>query len=520
MSIFINKIIKFSKKITQPKYAIWILIVFTILINLINLQNFRLYQADELIIADTAFSIFEGSPLPKSTIWSHIFPEIGKINFTYPPLYFYFLGYFYKVFGFLPSSTGLFHLFIRLLSIIFLYKFLSRISQLILLNFIISLWWISYTPYVFYIGRPDDLAFLFIVISFYFLVNHKKSIRNQALSGIFLGLGFLTYPTSLIIGIPISFLYLYNANEFLIKNIVIIVLFAGITSLSWLFWIIPFFNEFIQYFLGFVVPDAGTNNFSNTIYLYLNKLLFPGEYLSFIKTFIPVLILLFASTLLLMKKIQASKLVVNIFSIIFVLLLISKNRVHVYAVGWLAFFILMTFIFILGKSSLYILTKSKTNFLIILNGLVLIQSLLIFGLYSVNYFGNIIFQKYCYPGNILLDLQMEFPKNSNVLTTNGLAFYSLREKNGIFWPSGIQGKTVGGVPYKSDYDKGYDFLLINEPISQIENLGGKFSWDETTREYFLFNYSYLKTIGNENCIITMPLSRFSTAPLPIFIYEK
>ena len=91
---------------TASKFAFPIVLLFTIIFNLTLLQTYRSIPADEVNNAESAFSVYSGSVVPKFDMWSHIFPEAAVINFNYPPLYFYALGFWMKIVGFSPLASS------------------------------------------------------------------------------------------------------------------------------------------------------------------------------------------------------------------------------------------------------------------------------------------------------------------------------------------------------------------------------------------------------------------------------
>ncbi len=203
------------------------------------------------------------------------------------------------------------------------------------------------------------------------------------------------------------------------------------------------------------------------------------------------------------------------------LLLISRNRTHVYAVGWLVVLLLIGLSFIVSEVRWDVSCASPRYYLaFLLSGVVVLQSVSLLGLQLIHFTGNTIYQQNCAPSSVLEDIRVNIPVGEKVITSNGLALYSLRENNMVYWPAGLSGVTAGGVPFVARYDDSFKWLITDQPLDGQTNFGAKFSWNANTHQYFSTHFVLLKKIGNQDqCFSKSPLARFSTISLPIYIYH-
>jgi hypothetical protein len=507
------------------KFSLPIALLFTIVLNLTLLQIYRYMPTDEPLIVDTAFSVYFGSVIPKLDAWSHIFSEAATINFTYPPLYFYSLGFWMKIFGFSPLATGLFHLLVRIVSIIVFYKLLAKIRVAKWIIIIVCVWWASYSPVVFFISRPDDLAVLFMLLAVSLCVDlPARSSKPLIVSGTLLGIAFLIYPVALIIGTLLCILALMRQNHLKFLQAAYLFSSAGLVSSLWLIWIIPYWKEFRSYFLSFVVVDAGTQDYFIEIFRHLSSLITGvGSDFRFLTSSLPLILFLLFIPFFVKKQLKQRKFQIAVFSSIVIgLLLISRNRIHTYAVGWLVILMLIGLSFLISEVHLDISSPSLSYCLfLVLPSLVILQSFSLLGLQFLHFTANITYQQNCTYNDLLQEIRASIPVREKVITSNGLALYSLREYNVIYWPAGVNGITTGGVPYNARYDDSFKWLITNQLLDEHTDLGAKFSWNADSQRYFLSKFVLVKTIGNLTlCYSKAPLARFSTVSLPIYIYHS
>ena len=106
-------------------------------------------------------------------------------------------------------------------------------------------------------------------------------------------------------------------------------------------------------------------------------------------------------------------------------------------------------------------------------------------------------------------------------------FYSIRERNPIYWPSGLSGETPGGIPFSSNYDDSFRWLVLAHPLSKDEIVTGKetpgvkFRWDQETLTYFRMHYSLVgKSDLIKACALNEGLSRFSGMGRTLYLYQR
>lgn len=509
------------------KFALPIILIYCFLINIGLFQVYRGYAVDENSMIDSSYSIFLGNPVPLSTSWSHIFPSEGIIEFYYPPLYFYFLAAFIKLFGFATTVPVFLHLVFRFASLIVLFAFLRRKKLPPLIIIILGLWWASFVRIGFYISRPDDIAIFFVLLSLYSTeIAASNKSHFSLITGILLGLSFLVYPIGLIVGFLFCVLNLYLIGVRTIKAYLLLLFSSGITCGLWLLWIIPFWFHFTNFFIGFVVPDAKTKHYfaeiiNHLIYLFRGN----GPYFDIQTSVLPfALIILIISGILLINKIAPIQRILSfLLPFIISLLIISRNRLHVYSVTWLAIALCFTCAIAFSDYGKFI--NSATNKISIILTLLFVftflQSISLFGLQALNFLGNSIYKQKCVM-EPLQEIRNVISPGDKVITHNSLVFYALRSENEIYFPAGFEGNTVpGGIYFHSSYDDSFRWLVTEEPLEKITTYGYKFSWNEETRLWFEGNFELVQQIGNKSaCFSQNSLARFSSAQLPVYIYRK
>jgi hypothetical protein len=237
-------------------------VVYIIGVQLPLLSPLRRIISDEMIIADSAYSLATGqSPVPALPIWSHIIPAFKTINFHYSPVYLYLLAAVYRWFGMSPEVTGAFHLLIRLLAASLFLLLARNVGLSVMASTVLTGVWVTFVHGA--VGRPDDLAFVFLIASVWLLVDPRQRAFVPALAGLCTGLAFLCHPSALLIGFLLNTTLLVRHWQALhkIKPGLVWSVTTMSTCLLWLLWIIPYWAEFRTIFIDFVLPDATSSSY-------------------------------------------------------------------------------------------------------------------------------------------------------------------------------------------------------------------------------------------------------------------
>lgn len=494
---------------------IWIL-VFFLQIDLL-LPN-RHIPYDEILCADSSSTILRAPYLPKLRYWSHVVPEFGTINFYYTPLYFYILAIFMRLFGIKPLSAGLLHVLLRLMStgVVFAAGYQMGIPGWI--NGLLALVWaiLCVGP----TGRPDDLALLFITISYYLVVAHEASLLVLALSGVLVGLSFLTYPGTVILLPVIGVLALIRYSwAMALETVIIMGGLGGLISLLWLIWIIPFWHEFKTIFLDFALPDAKAVSRRRSLADTL-KWLVRGVYgspIPFHYSVLPVSLLMLVVLVQEMENGILHPLIV-LLTVLGLGMYLSGLRIHrnYNLLPIIAAIIWSSQVMLANDASEW--TSDSPVYLIIgvLAGYQILASismsvLKLAGTYSWH-------RKYG------LDLHHalieQIPPGEKVLTNVGHVFYALRARNPVFAPAGLYGTTPGQVAFATQYNDAFRWLVLTEPLTRDDiNPGGKFSWNDATFDFFRGHFKLVHTSSMSDRGKSLGLARFGGFVRTLYLYR-
>ncbi len=501
--------------------ALPLALVFCLLVNVNELQLYRSYALDEATIADTAASIAQGGALPTGVYWSHIFRAQTNINFHYPPLYFYVAGWVMKLVGITPLALGLLHVLLRLATVAALFLFLRYSGLNRWLALLAGVCWAAFAPAGFYISRGDDLAVLFVMLAL--LCTTFAGWRAEVLAGVLLGLAFLSYPVALVAGGLLALLSLFHQRRLQWSTLLPLALAAALTGGLWLLWVIPYWAEFRSFFLGFVVPDAAAGNYARSVLDHLRALLLGnGPVIAFQTAMLPLLLadLALSATWVAKDRAALRRTALLHLPLLLALLLIARNRIHPYAVTWLALALLLTLASIYLEARFAIAWDTRpARFLATgLAVVVLLQAGSILGLQTLHAAGNLAYRRACLD-DPLAQVRAAIPQGEKVITSESLAFYALRAQNPVYYPAGLSGKTPGGVAFQAEYDGSFRWLVTARPLDEITSYGGKFGWDERTFVWFRERFTLSGSTGDRAaCFQKAPLARFSTSALPLYWY--
>ncbi len=210
--------------------------------------NDPLVWPDEAIYVDIAKNWLQTGVL-KTNLFNNAVYGLKTIAAWYPPLYFYVLGFWIKLFGsgivgvrFLSLIIAVFTLFLTY----FLAKRLLNSSKLALTVMLL----VSF-DYFFNrsarIARMDMFNLLFLLISFC-LVFFKQpaSFRQLFFTGIFSGLAVLSHPLGLISAVVITGWLMLNDLKVKLKKIVVFLLPTFLLPGIWLWSLKPYWQIFWQ----------------------------------------------------------------------------------------------------------------------------------------------------------------------------------------------------------------------------------------------------------------------------------
>lgn len=153
----------------------------------------RFYHIDfQSVWLDEIHTLNESNP---NTPLSELYNTIMAAE-QMPPLYFYLLYFFFKIFGYSILVARLFSAILGVLSIFSLYKFSKEFidkKTAIVASFLLSI--NVFHLYYCQDARPYILLFLFTILSFYGLIKFLKenSFKNAILFGVYTGLMISTH---------------------------------------------------------------------------------------------------------------------------------------------------------------------------------------------------------------------------------------------------------------------------------------------------------------------------------------
>lgn len=203
---------------------------------------------DEVLFFNPSFEWYQSGFL-RTTVLSGLIPGMEKVTVWMPPLYLLSLGTSYYFWEPTLTNARLLSSGIGIITAVILFYFLKKESRSIrnkewyaILGIIFILLDILYIK-VTHTARMESLTSCLGILAI--LSIHKK---NLFLSGLFLGLSFLSHPFGGFYGIPV--LYIIITERFYRKITVIIPFLIGglIPILSWLVYLVPNFDIFLIQF--------------------------------------------------------------------------------------------------------------------------------------------------------------------------------------------------------------------------------------------------------------------------------
>ncbi|MFN8528534.1 MAG: hypothetical protein U0670_07975 [Anaerolineae bacterium] len=485
------------------------------LLQLPLLLSVRSVPDDEVLCVDTALGIFRYPHVPKARYWAHVLPEMGIQNFYYTPLSFYVLALFLKVFGTRKIAVGILHGLLRFITALLVWGIGSQFGLTPLLNSLLVLSWaiFCYGP----TGRPDDLALLFAVTSFYAMVVGEPTFITAGLSGIFLGLAFLSYPAALLTSFTIGAAVLMRYPlEVAVPLLAICGMVTTAIASLWLIWVIPYRGAFKAIFLKFALPDARSTDRIKTL-REIVRYVGAGVYTSpipFHYSLIPVMTLT-AYSAIISPNSNLLALLGMIGALIFHFIYLSGLRIHKTYNLLFLLAALHAFAILLLSRQLDALTANglAAALALVLGGQVAVTvSLALLRLIAVLSISG------RYNGQASQSLRARIPLGEAVLTNVGNAYYALADGNPIYTVAGRTGTTYGGVPFHWEFDDRFRWLILASPIASA-NPYGKFNWTEVDRAFFQANFTLDTTI---EVFISEPrrgLTRYAGAPETWFVYR-
>lgn len=236
-----------------------------ILIHLASLFKYEPIQFDSYEFLSIANNIINNGQYSVSKINSKDFPHFLGESPTRmrQPLYPFFLAMLFFFFGNSIISVQLVQLVLSLLTIFLIIDIGKRIfgsdySQInnIILSLYFPLWMLSASI------LTETVFIFFIIISFryYIISKEKNNFKLILLSGIFLGLAFLTRPIALILFFVIGVIHLHTLKKIVYKSF-------SIFAIGFILVIIPWTlrNYFVMDEFTPLSSDGGYNLYASTL---------------------------------------------------------------------------------------------------------------------------------------------------------------------------------------------------------------------------------------------------------------
>lgn len=510
-------------------------ITFIILIQLRMISPFRLKAIDEASLIDISYSIINSNFfIPKNEIMSHLNFGLDKIWLWSPPGYVYLLAGFQYLFGFTPESTGVFHLIFRLFSCLIFFLILRKLNISKNFSSFLTCYWALLCQGE--DGRFEDPAILFFLLSIFLILNTDINKINFIFSGLFLGFGVFTTPRLIYLGpsIIISILF-YKYDKKIIKKSFLIFSSMSVIISTWLFWVLPYWDEFRVQFLEFALLDSATelsifDSLKSLMMMIMHPVArdvpwwyFKSLHLHY--SSIP-LILFFISLLIFSLKRNDNK--IKLFSglaltaIIIFIVFSVKNRMHHSTLVWLNIGMMTLLPFLIRTSSFKLrhLNSSKKYFIYFLFSVMILQMLLHSLLQIMIILGDISVAINCgkKPHNQIFN---NIKPGEKIIAKDPEIFYQMIGTNPIYWTAGLDGQTAGNVQYKANYDSTYIWLAeIRDPFDKnTKNPGAKFRWDSKSYKYFKDNFDLFQVSNIDSCC-SKGIAKASRVRRNIYLFKR
>lgn len=253
----------FVQKIKFHHLVLFSLVVAFIVLSIYLLLIAPLVWPDESLHADIALNILKENRTG-TYLWEGLVKSVTEIGFGYPPLYFYYVAAWFKVFGFSIEIIRISSVFLSAITIIILYFYTNFLFRNLNLDKNKIYPWFSLLAcgmliidYTFFrsakMGRPEafvlplGLAAVFLFQKS-FQEKQKKQVLFLSFSGLLLSIAFLSHLTALIFFPAIFLTWIFQLKFRVFKSWQFYVfLTALILPIAiWLWSIHPYLKDFIE----------------------------------------------------------------------------------------------------------------------------------------------------------------------------------------------------------------------------------------------------------------------------------
>lgn len=247
-------------------------LIFSIAIFLFFASNYLLtippVWSDEAIIADSAYNLIHENRIGID-LWKGIIPDSEKFGLAYPPLYFYIVAGWLKVFGFSIENLRILSITLGICFLVITFYLLNQVIDkkkikniknkeysyllfLILANLILDMNFQKAS----HMGRPEIMIISLggLALLFYFLSTKTilKQLKNVYLflAGFLIGLALFTHYSAgvYLIVFLLLFFFSYKFKVFLNKEFYLFIIPALLPIFLWIISLYPDFNAFLNLF--------------------------------------------------------------------------------------------------------------------------------------------------------------------------------------------------------------------------------------------------------------------------------
>lgn len=194
------------------------------LIDLSHILKIPPVWPDEALNADTALNILNHHPAGTELL-NITLPGAKEFGFGYPPLFFYLLAIWFRIFGFSIFTQRILTVIISAVFLLILYLLLRLLCKSKTLPFLAVALLLSDISFfkASIISRPEIVVLLFGTLSIYILLKSeelksKKKIIFYAISGLSIGVGFLFHYLEVIFMVSLSTFLLIKYKFKLLKQ--------------------------------------------------------------------------------------------------------------------------------------------------------------------------------------------------------------------------------------------------------------------------------------------------------------